>query len=505
MERTVALAPLPGLLTGLLTGLPAGELWAVAGASLSCAALVALLVLLRRQQVRQTALLRTDPLTGLGNRVLLAEAGERVLAGLPDLDGDGRHGPGLLLLDLDGFKDVNDTLGHAAGDTLLVQVAHRLSSAAPAGAVVARLGGDEFAVLLTTPVTTAQAVLHGKRLLAALGAGGFTADGVDLDITSSIGAAVAPSAGRTVGELLRHADLAMYEAKRSRSGVLPYTPDLAPDSSDGLTTLALLRQAMDQGELRLLYQPVVDAGTRELRAFEALLRWDHPTRGLLMPTEFLPLAERTTLVRPLTRWVVLTAVRQAAAWRRAGLDTTVAVNVSASVLEPGLLGIVDEALARSSWPTSQLVLEITETAVASDAGEALEVVRALADRGIRISVDDFGAGYTSLGQLRELTAHQLKVDRQFVTDLLGGPEDEAIAASIIDLGHRLGLQVIAEGVESSAVADRLRDLGCDELQGYWVGRPMGAELALARWQPQPEPGPGAAAQTAQNGSAATSA
>ncbi|WP_257570848.1 bifunctional diguanylate cyclase/phosphodiesterase [Streptomyces sp. NP160] len=478
---TAALAPL-----SVLSGLPADVLWPVAGGTVSFVSLVTLLVLLRRQHQRQTALLRTDPLTGLGNRVLLTEEGERVLASLPDLDGDGRHGPGLLLLDLDGFKDVNDTLGHAAGDTLLVQVAHRLASAAPPGAVVARLGGDEFAVLLDSPVTTAQAVLHGKRLLAALGAGGFSADGVDLDITSSVGAAVAPAAGRTVGELLRHADLAMYEAKRSRSGVLPYTSDLAPETSDGLTTLALLRQAMDQGELTLLYQPVVDAGTRELRAFEALLRWNHPTRGLLLPTEFLPLAERTTLVRPLTRWVVLTAVRQAAAWRRAGLDTTVAVNVSASVLEPGLLGIVDEALARSSWPAEQLVLEITETAVASDAGEALDVVSSLAGRGIRISVDDFGAGYTSLGQLRELTAHHLKVDRQFVTDLLGGPSDEAIAASIIDLGHRLGLHVVAEGVESAAVADRLRDLGCDELQGYWVGRPMSPELALARYLPEPD-------------------
>ncbi|MGQ7298024.1 putative bifunctional diguanylate cyclase/phosphodiesterase [Quadrisphaera sp. KR29] len=464
-------------------GLSPGEQLLVAAGVVAVAVLVSLLVLLRRQHRRQNSLLRTDPLTGLGNRVLLAEVGERVLAALPELDGDGRHGPGLLLLDLDGFKDVNDTLGHAAGDALLVQVARRLDDAAPAGAVVARLGGDEFAVLLTTPVTTAQAVLHGKRLLAALGAGGFSADGVDLDITSSVGVAVAPTAGRTIGELLRHADLAMYEAKRSRAGVLPYTADLAPESSDALTTLSALRQAMDQGELTLLYQPVVDARTRQLCAFEALLRWQHPTRGLLTPVEFLPLAERTTLVSPLTRWVVLTAVRQAAAWRRAGLDTTVAVNISASVLEPGLLGIVDEALARGSWPPEQLVLEITETAVASDAGEALEVVRTLGERGVRISVDDFGAGYTSLGQLRELTVHQLKVDRQFVTDLLGGPEDEAIAASIIDLGHRLGLRVIAEGVESGAAADRLRDLGCDELQGYWVGRPMSADLALERWQP----------------------
>ncbi|MBF5081132.1 bifunctional diguanylate cyclase/phosphodiesterase [Quadrisphaera sp. INWT6] len=462
-------------------GLTASGVVPVWGGLLLAAALGVLLVLLRRQHRRHSAAVRTDPLTGLGNRVRLAEVGDRVLAGVSELDGDGHHGPGLLLLDLDGFKDVNDTLGHAAGDALLAQVAGRLAEAAPPGAVVTRLGGDEFAVLLTVPVTSAQAVLHGKRLLAALGAGGFSADGVDLDITSSVGAAVAPTAGRTVGDLLRHADLAMYEAKRSRAGVLPYTADLAPDSTDGLTTLALLRQAMEEGQLTLRYQPVVDAATLELRGFEALLRWQHPTRGLLLPAEFLPLAERTTLVRPLTRWVVLTALRQGAAWRRAGLDTSIAVNVSASVLEPGLLGIVDEALARSAWPAEQLVLEITETAVSNDVGEALEVVRALADRGVRVSVDDFGAGYTSLGQLRGLAVRQLKVDRQFVTDLVGVPEDEAIAASIIDLGHRLGLQVVAEGVEDAAVAERLRELGCDELQGYWVGRPVTPELALARW------------------------
>ncbi len=476
--------------SGGVTGGAGDPFTSVALASLLVVALVVVLVLFRRQHHRAATMVRTDPLTGLGNRVLLTEEGDRTLTALPELDGDGSHGPGLLLLDLDGFKEVNDTLGHAAGDALLVQVARRLADAAPVGAVVTRLGGDEFAVLLRVPVTAAQAVLHGKRLLAALGAGGFSVDGVDLDITSSVGAAVAPAAGRTVGDLLRRADLAMYEAKRSRAGVLPYTPDLAPDNDDGVTLLGMLRHAMDEGQLSLLFQPVVSAQTLELRAFEALLRWNHPTRGLLMPAEFLPLAERTTLVSPLTRWVVLTAVRQAAAWRRAGLDTTIAVNISASVLEPGLLGIVDEAMARSAWPAEQLVLEITETAVASDAGEALDVVRALCARGLRVSVDDFGAGYTSLGQLRELTAHQLKVDRQFVTGMVGLPEDEAIAASIIDLGHRLGLQVIAEGVEDPAVAARLRELGCDELQGYWVGRPVSGDAALAAWLPAATGTPG---------------
>jgi diguanylate cyclase (GGDEF)-like protein len=435
-----------------------------------------------RQHRRQGRLARTDPLTGLGNRVELAAAAARVLAGVEQLDGDGSHGPALLLLDLDGFKDVNDTLGHEVGDVVLVQVAQRLATAAGPGTLVTRLGGDEFAVLITTPVTTGQAVLHGKRLLAALGAGGFSAGDVDLDVAASIGAAVAPAAGRTVGDLLRHADLAMYEAKRSRAGVLPYTPSLAPESTDGLTTLALLRGAMDHGQLALVYQPVVSASSGDLVGFEALLRWHHPTRGLLLPAEFLPLAERTSLIRPLTRWVLLTAVRQAADWRREGLDTTVAVNISASVLEPGLLGIVEEALARSSWPASQLVLEVTESAVASDATEALAVITALCERGMKVSVDDFGAGYTSLGQLRGLPVRQLKIDRQFVTDMVGASGDEAITASIIDLGHRLGLTVVAEGVEDPATAERLRLLGCDDLQGFSISRPVRPDQALAQWR-----------------------
>ncbi|SDQ06050.1 bifunctional diguanylate cyclase/phosphodiesterase [Quadrisphaera sp. DSM 44207] len=461
----------------------------VATAAAAALVLVApLLAVMVRQHRRHARAARTDPLTGLGNRTLLAQAAERVLGGLAgpgspaDPHGDGTRGPAVLLLDLDGFKDVNDTLGHHAGDELLTQVARRLEAVAGADAVVTRLGGDEFAVLLTAPVTTSQAVLHAKRLLAALGAGGFTARDIDLDIAGSIGVAVAPGAGRTVGDLLRRADQAMYEAKRSRAGVCAATAALVPETADGLTTLALLRGAMEHGQLSLVYQPVVEAGTGQLVGFEALLRWQHPTRGVLLPAEFLPLAERTSLIRPLTRWVLLTAVRQAADWRRAGLDTSIAVNVSASVLEPGLLGIVEEALALNSWPAEQLVLEVTESALAADAQEAREVILALSARGLPVSIDDFGAGYTSLGQLRGLPVRQLKIDRQFVTCMLEAPDDAAITASIIDLGHRLGLRVVAEGVESPGTTDRLRDLGCDHLQGFSISRPVSAAAALEAWR-----------------------
>ena len=454
--------------------LGAGAVPTVALGALLVLLCVAGLLVVRRHRDQERRL-RHDPLTGLGNRVLLTDVARTALDELDDLDGDGSRGPALLLLDLDGFKDVNDTLGHAAGDVLLAQVGERLAAAAGDDGPVVRLGGDEFAVLVPRTVSTQQATMLAKKLIAALGAGGFVTQGVELDVRASIGIAMAPGAGRELGELLRHADTAMYEAKRTRSGVCCFTPELSPETTDGLATLSLLRGAMDSGELTLLYQPVIEARTGQTRGYEALLRWQHPTRGLLLPAEFIPLAERTNLIRPLTRWVMLTAVRQAAAWREDGMTHWISVNVSASMLEEGLLGIVEEALARGRWPASHLVLEITETAIAQNPAQARAVVSALRARGVQVSVDDFGAGFTGLGQLRELHVHQLKIDRQFVTGLGQERVDEAIVASIIDLGHRLGLAVVAEGVETGVVAERLAELGCDELQGYHVAYPLRAE------------------------------
>lgn len=446
---------------------------------LSAALVLALLgLLLVRHQREHTRRGRVDPLTGLGNRLVLAERAEKVLGDLaPDDDG---RGPALMVLDLDGFKDVNDTLGHAVGDAVLAQVAARLAAVSADDALVIRLGGDEFAVLVPEPTTTAEATVLAKRLLAGLGAGGFVAGGVDLDVRASVGIALAPQAGRDLSDLLRHADVAMYEAKRTRSGVCCFTGDLSPVSTDGLATLARLRGAMDSGELSLLYQPLVTASTGALSACEALLRWRHPTRGELPPSEFVPLAERTSLIRPLTRWVLLTALREASRWRSEGLLTVMNVNVSATMLEPGLLGIVEEALTLNRWPAELLMLEVTETAIAQNPEEARAVVAALGARGVQVSVDDFGAGFTGLGQLRGLHVRQLKVDRQFVTELTRGGIDEAIVASIIELGHRLGLEVVAEGIEDSAVAARLTELGCDDLQGYWFSGPIPGSQVV-RW------------------------
>ena len=443
----------------------------VAVAVPTAVSMVLLIILLRRRDAELVGSANQDPLTKLPNRNVLAREADKLLSKLDSLDGDGSRGPAMLLVDLDGFKDINDILGHLAGDAVLVQVAAQLDAAAGPDAVVARLGGDEFAVLLPGPLTASQATLAGKTMLAGLGAGDFQAHEVALDVRASIGIALAPVHGRTLAELLKHADVAMYESKRARSGVTVYSPDLDPHAADRLGTLALLRGAMDAGQLHLRYQPVVRADDSRLLGFEALVRWQHPTRGLMLPAEFVPLAERTALIHPLTRWVLLTAVRQASEWRDEGLDVTIAVNISPVTLEHGLLGIVEEALARSRWPADRLILEVTESAITENPEVAKSVVTALRERGVNVSVDDFGAGFTSLGLLNGLPVHQLKIDRQFIEGL-GETQHDAVVTSIIELGHRLGLIVVAEGVETDASAERLRGLGCDELQGFLFARPM---------------------------------
>lgn len=443
------------------------------------AAAVALAVQLVARDRERDRLARRDPLTQLGNRTLLSERADQVLADLDQIDGNGHHGPALLLVDLDGFKDVNDTLGHVAGDEVLVEVAHQLVAAAGSDALVTRLGGDEFAVLIRGPINMSGASVRAKRILGALTLNQFRTRGVAIDIRASIGVTVAPQDGRTLNELLQHADVAMYQAKRGRSGVATYDAAYDDHSTDRLETLAHLREAMIDDQLHVRYQPVIRAEDQSLTGFEALLRWDHPERGMLLPAEFIPIAERTSLIHALTRWVLLTAVRDASRWRQEGLHASVAVNISPVSLEFGLLGIVEEVLALHRWPADQLVLEITESAVTDNPDTARAVVEALRERGLQVSVDDFGAGYTSLSQLRGLPVHQLKIDRQFITALERSPNDDAVVTSIIQLGHRLGLSIVAEGVESAATAARLVEMECDDLQGFWFARPMIASEVLA--------------------------
>jgi len=437
--------------------------------------LTVLTALLRRDRARgeldRARRERTDALTGLGNRLALTEAAASLLAAGVDV--------GLLLLDLDGFREVNGTLGHDAGDELLVQVADALRAGTPDGTTLTRTGGDEFAVLAPSPVSAAAVDVLGRRLMAALSMGSFSAAGLHVDLQGSIGTTRSPADGTTAGELLQHADVALHDAKQRRVGLLPYERADDPHSRAGLELLGQLRTALAEGELLLHYQPQVSADGSRLLGFEALLRWEHPVRGLLPPAAFLPLAERTNLVHTLTRWVLLTALQQASRWRTQGLRVSMSVNVSGVSLEPGLLGIVEEALALTRWDASELVLEITETAIIADGVRARTTIDALRARGVRVSVDDFGAGFTSLAHLRGLAVHELKIDRQFITDLTDCPDDDVIVSAVIELGHRLGLVVVAEGVETSATARRLAALGCDELQGYYFARPLPPAQALA--------------------------
>ncbi|RZU33949.1 putative bifunctional diguanylate cyclase/phosphodiesterase [Blastococcus saxobsidens] len=409
-----------------------------------------------------------DSLTGLGNRAMLLQA-DRALTGR------GRSsdaGSALLLLDLDGFKDVNDTLGHAVGDRLLVEVAHALRASMRSGDLATRLGGDEFAVLLRH-VTDPETATQRAREVASRLERPFAVDGVTLEVGVSIGVALRPWHGDDIGTLLQRADVAMYRAKREGSGVRLYEPADQPGDDIRLELLAELRGAIERGELRLHFQPKIALRTGRTIGFEALVRWQHPERGLLLPAAFLPAAERTALMRPLTDWVLREAIRSCAGWRAAGWDVDVAVNVSPStLLDEDFPTLVTGLLAAEALPGHALELEITETAAMVDPQRTADTLLRLQAMGVRVSIDDFGAGYTSLSYLKNLPISALKVDRGFVTNLLTDRADEAVTRTVVQLAHDLGLLVVAEGVETAEVQQRLVELGCDEAQGYVIARPM---------------------------------
>jgi diguanylate cyclase (GGDEF)-like protein len=435
------------------------------------AGLVTAAVLGRRRSLRRERRALRDSLTGLGNRALLVGQ---------DLSGGARASDraALLLLDLEGFKEVNDGLGHAVGDQLLIEVAGVLRSAVRGEDVVTRLGDDEFAVLLRD-VPDGGTALDRARALAARLERPFSVEGVSLEIGLSIGIAVSPDHGDDAATLLRRADMALHRAKREGGGIRLFDP--SDDTNDGaqLELLAQLRGAIDGGDLRLHFQPKVALRTGRTMGFEALVRWQHPERGLLGPGAFVPGAERTALMRPLTEWVLREAVRRCAGWREQGWDVDVAVNVApATLLDPDFPARVTELLAAVQLPGSALELEMTETAAMVDPHRTAETLRRLQAMGVRVSIDDFGAGYTSLSYLKSLPVSALKIDRGFVTHLLEDGADEAVTRTVVQLAHHLGLTVVAEGVETAEVRQRLLELGCDEAQGYFFARPMEPDAVL---------------------------
>jgi diguanylate cyclase (GGDEF)-like protein/PAS domain S-box-containing protein len=403
-----------------------------------------------------------DALTGLPNRATVLARGEELLGG--------PGGLAVLLMDLDRFKEVNDTLGHSYGDRLLAQVGPRLRPLVRDVDMVARLGGDEFAVLLPD-VTVAQARSAAQRLHAALGTP-FLVDGLALDVDVSIGVAVCGDDAADVGTLLRQADIAMYSAKEQQDGVQVYDPLSDGNDRSRLVLLSELRRGLANGQLVVHYQPKVALADGAVVGVEALVRWQHPVRGLLAPVGFLAAVERTALIEPLTDAVLDSALAQVHAWSAEGLAVPVAVNLSArSLTRIDLPDRVLDRLRAHDVPASLLRLEITESALLAEPTKAREVLRRLHSAGVRISIDDFGTGYSSMGHLKHLPVDELKVDRSYVAEMVASTEDAALVRSVIDLGHELGMTVVAEGVEDAATVRALTDLQCDVAQGFLFCRP----------------------------------
>jgi diguanylate cyclase (GGDEF)-like protein len=422
----------------------------------------------------------TDPLTGLPNRTLLQESLLKAL----------RPGPGgvpllaLLLLDLDRFKQVNDTLGHHAGDLLLQQVTTRLQEALAGAGSLIRLGGDEFAVVL--PGLDADGAEELAQRCARIFTAPFLLDGHALRVGGSIGVALAPDHGQDANMLLRCADVAMYVAKRRHSGHAIYAPAEDHHSPRLLQLAGGLQQAILQEGLCLYYQPKVRLETGKVCGVEALVRWRHPEHGLIAPDQFIPLAEETGLIGPLTQWVLNRALLDCQKWKASGLNLPIAVNLSMrNVQDPVMPELVSRLLAETAVPPGMLTLEITESLLMADPAAALEVLSRLSSLGLRLAIDDFGTGHSALGYLKQLPVNELKIDKAFVLNLsapgTGGMRtDRMIVRSVTALAHALGLDVVAEGVENQSTYELLGTMRCNVVQGYYVSRPLPA-TEVERW------------------------
>ena len=421
-----------------------------------------------------------DSLTGLPNRTSFAARLDEEL----QVVRAGGGSAAVVLLDLDRFKEINDTLGHRCGDLLLQQVGPRVRGVLRAGEFVARLGGDEFALLVTSPHRGAAALADhravAERVLDALREP-FVVGELTLLVAASAGIAMSPEHGSTGELLLQHADVAMYLAKAQHLDLAAYSSGLDAHEPRRLTLLSQLRTAADTGELVLHYQPLLHLPSREVRGVEALVRWQHPQEGLLPPSDFVPLAESSGLVQVMTARVLSQACAQASAWLAAGRPLVVSVNVSArSLVDATLPESVAENLAVAGLPAHLLKLEITESAVIADPVRAQDVLARLRDLGVGLSVDDFGTGYTSLAHLRQLPVQELKIDRSFVTTMLDEPRNAVIVQTGVELATRLGLTSVAEGVEDAATLEALAALGCTTAQGFHLARPL-PPAALERW------------------------
>ncbi len=470
--------------------------WALAACTLLLAAAVVALLLRGRRTLRtrleaansQLDEMRSrDTLTGLALRPAFEAAlDEAVLAS----DRGGGAALALLVIGLDDFRPLNEGYGRAAGDAVLMQAARRLGQALPPPLAVSRLGGDEFALLV--PADAAEAGALAERVLAALQLP-YAAEGLTLQLSASIGIAIYPQHGSRP-QLAPHAALAMHSVKRlGGAGHAFYDPAMAVDQREQAELLQALRHAVERGQLRLVYQPKVDAKSLQITAAEALLRWQHPQRGTVSPEVFIPLAEKHGLIVPIGRWVVEEACRQAAHWRGLGLRMRVAINVSGHQLrQDDFVPHIERQLRDHGIPPGRFTCEITESVAMEDTAQTRAAFERLGRAGLHVSIDDFGTGHSSLANLRRLPAAELKIDRAFVTDLAGSERARSLVRAIVQMACTLGLRVVAEGVETAAQRDVLLALGCDELQGWLFARPMSA-TALALWAADDDAHAGSAA------------
>jgi diguanylate cyclase (GGDEF)-like protein len=418
---------------------------------------------------------RHDNLTNLPNRSLFLERLET------DLQASREHNEplSLFVMDLDHFKEVNDTLGHHVGDRLLQEVGRRLVSVLGRTDMVARLGGDEFAVLLpgADPERSRAVCL---KIIAAMDKP-IKVENLCLRAAFSIGVALCPEHGQDANLLMRYADVAMYEAKRKHKGYSFYTSDHDDHSISRLGLSGELRDAIIDNQLTLEYQPMVDVKSGHIFCAEALVRWRHPEYGMLPPEEFIPSAEQTGVIRPLTLWVIEKALEQLAAWERNGIDLRISINLSVRSLQDRKLpGQVQKLIDRYRIDPKRVILEITESAIMSDPLSARRVMRRLSNMGFHLSIDDFGTGYSSLAYLKQLPVDEIKIDKSFVTRMDQDENDAVIVRATIDLAHNLGLKVVAEGVENTDVWNLLEMLGCDVIQGYYIRKPLTA-VDLTKW------------------------
>lgn len=441
------------------------------GGSAIALGLVIAIVVIRNANTQANSLQHQamfDNLTNLPNRVLFADRLQQTLL----IARREKRAFGLFAMDLDRFKEINDTLGHHVGDKVLQHVAACARSCLRESDTVARMGGDEFTVLLATISDLDGAIAVAKKILAAL-AEPFDVAGRTLEIGASIGVVLFPKHGDEADVLMRQADAAMYIAKQTQSGYRVYSEDMGHGADDRMALQSELRQAIANDELVLHYQPKIDFNANQVSGVEALVRWLHPKHGLMSPDKFIPLAEQSGLIKPLTKWVLKTALRQCEEWYRAGVNLSMAVNVSAiSIQDPEFPAQMEKMLEDFDVPASQLEIEITETAVMSEPVRAVECIRRLSALGFQVAIDDFGTGYSSMAYLKELLVAKIKIDKSFVKDMAVNHNDAVIVRSTVELGHNLGLKVVAEGVEDQTSWDKLKGLGCDSAQGYYMSRPL---------------------------------